>query len=1165
MSSDIGKLALQLSVNPGAFEQDMLRAAQDVQQFAQTASTQLGGLAQPPPVELRLGQNILQDLERVQQQAAGLHADIAVHANAAPFVRDVETAKQAAGQTNLVVHANAAPFLRDVEASKQLAGMHADLAVRANAAPFLRDVEATKQLAAGVRADLAVHANTAPFLRDVEDAKKTAASAAPAAVMDMTALARAAAPAPIALTADVSGFLKALEQARVQTDKVSASIGNTLSGALIAPVPVKLNTDTSVRQLEAIKAQIDGLSVPQSLKLNVAQAVKDVEAAQIQLARLNTPQFLKLDAGAARKEIEQAQQMVQGLSAQMQALSASGMHVNTAGLVAAQQQASTLSSGLGALRGGLMQVSTAFQSLAGLNLAGPINQLASLASTLGAIASTGISGFTMGIIAAGGALVTFAGSAMKAIAAQAGLAKRFSITTEAAAGLQFAASRFGVDQETLSGGMAILARRLGEIKQELNSGGGGEQLAALRRLNIDAAAFLSLPMDQQLAKLSQGLISVHDPLERAEIAFRILGRQAEQLEPLLRRGEAAFADSARMARQLGVAVNEMDARHVKDALAAVREAGAFLASIVQSVGSAIGIGIAPAMQAMASAASSLIVGIQPALQVIRDLFRAVAEGVSFVVTTVIDGVSPIAAALGTVMQLLGTAWSALKAFFGLADAGSMVKEIKSILAPIVSVVTALGLGMAAIYAWNKAWALATATMAIVKTALAWVTGATAMQSGAMAALTGTTAAATRSMIGFKAALVSTGVGALLVGVGLLVNAFTSTDQAAVHTGEEIARLRAIAAVPVNIRTDGGQEIAQQMLAEHRRLQELRDQRGNTSGASEVRAIDRQIEATNRLIAAQQRQLEELDRLANAQAAMANVERTADINAIERAAQQAESDEERLALAQQLRDVMSRPVAVGGAEDAARLAQSINQSVAALREQAATAGMSADEIARWRLQQQGATAADLARVEALQQVAAAAQDAARLNQDAQDLSTRQQDAIDTFGMTAREAEIARLEARGLNAEKVELLRLQAQHLEQLEAQAKLEADARRIAESVISPIEKQAREQANLDEMVKAGLLSQDEYDLAVLKSIEDLDKATGNAMANIHGAAALEQGSSAAVSAVNKAILQSMTARRNPNERVEALLAAAQAKQDAQIREARDLRRAIENIRPPVI
>lgn len=132
--------------------------------------------------------------------------------------------------------------------------------------------------------------------------------------------------------------------------------------------------------------------------------------------------------------------------------------------------------------------------------------------------------------------------------------------------------------------------------------------------------------------------------------------------------------------------------------------------------------------------------------------------------------------------------------------------------------------------------------------------------------------------------------------------------------------------------------------------------------------------------------------------------------------------------------------LAAAQEAEQVRQKVDQLTAALQEQIVTTGMSAEEVQRWQLAQQGATADQLDYIAALQGQSTAAREAEAARKDAQDRARQQQEAlatsieqtrerlqeqIATWGMTADQAELAKLAQQGASeSELQELAQLQA---------------------------------------------------------------------------------------------------------------------------------------------
>ncbi len=329
---------------------------------------------------------------------------------------------------------------------------------------------------------------------------------------------------------------------------------------------------------------------------------------------------------------------------------------------------------------------------------------------------------------------------------------------------------------------------------------------------------------------------------------------------------------------------------------------------------------------------------------------------------------------------------------------------------------------------------------------------------------------TASLIGMRAALISTGIGALIVGLGLLVDKLLSVGPAARSANQEI-----------------GDVLRRQQ------LQQGAEQEGPI-GLTNKGLLDAEMRRDNAQLALQ---------------------RAADAGDIDEAVKQANA------------------------------LKGINERIQALEKLKKAQEANAES---------GPGALDQQRADALEK-------------DVETARQRAQLAADTLGMTRQEAEIFELESR-LTGDMTESQRARIEGLieelkylegirQEAEQRLALEKEAIKVGEAQKSPIDKAQEEMARLQEMFRAGLLTLDQYDLAMMKVGQDLEKAAGS-MPEVHGAGALEQGSSAAVAAVNAAIMNDQGSN-DPQERVRAAIARLETVEQDNLREARGIRRALEN------
>ena len=267
---------------------------------------------------------------------------------------------------------------------------------------------------------------------------------------------------------------------------------------------------------------------------------------------------------------------------------------------------------------------------------------------IGAVAS--------GLIAAGSALATFSAKASETISAMAALQQKFQLSATAMNGFTFLAERFGVSQGDLSHALGVAARHFGDLKEQLTSGT-GEAARTLERLGISAGQFVNMRFEDKLLAVADALKNIRDPAERAALAHAVLGRSAEELEPLLRRGSEGFAEAAEQARRYHTFVSTADAAKVREAGKAVSEAGQALKASVEAVANSVAIFLAPVVRELATYLTNTIVSIHETVDGLNEIrnmipFLQQVQGV-----TMLPGQAPIS--LGDPEQELGAASHAL--------------------------------------------------------------------------------------------------------------------------------------------------------------------------------------------------------------------------------------------------------------------------------------------------------------------------------------------------------------------------------------------------------------------------------------------------------------------------------------------------------------------------
>ena len=287
----------------------------------------------------------------------------------------------------------------------------------------------------------------------------------------------------------------------------------------------------------------------------------------------------------------------------------------------------------------------------------------------------------------------------------------------------------------------------------------------------------------------------------------------------------------------------------------------------------------------------------------------------------------------------------------------------------------------------------------------------------------------------RAGMITTGIGALIVGVGFLIGAFNATSEAAKKAQTEVERIAGAAEAAKGPFVESMRSQALSVALVNDEIKRLRGMQVNNTG------YDAQIGNLTRALQGLTAEFERLNRVNQ----ISN--RLLEEN---RAAVQAYQDANR--------DTVADTHAENEAARMAELTNSVHDQIAALHDQAAT-----------------------------------------------------------FGMTAREAQIYKDAMAGANEEDLNALRA-------LDAELSAMEEAKKLQDSV-TQILNQADHGANSPK-----------------------------------GAAALTEGSSGAVAAVNAAMMQAQTGRQSPEERIEEAIKQAKLVQDEQLQQQRLMREALDRI-----
>ena len=181
-----------------------------------------------------------------------------------------------------------------------------------------------------------------------------------------------------------------------------------------------------------------------------------------------------------------------------------------------------------------------------------INDLESALKDLNKVSGL-VGGALAGITAAGVGLAVSFKAVTDQIGDLADLGKALGVSAQQLTYLQQSAQLAGIGADELN---AALFRLRGNIGDALVKGTGPAN-DALKRLNLNVRELSTLPADQQIAKITQGLQGIPNPAERAALAIDLLGKQGPRLLEVAENAKRI----AEEAEKMGIALSDVDVRN----------------------------------------------------------------------------------------------------------------------------------------------------------------------------------------------------------------------------------------------------------------------------------------------------------------------------------------------------------------------------------------------------------------------------------------------------------------------------------------------------------------------------------------------------------------------------------------------------------------------------
>lgn len=167
-------------------------------------------------------------------------------------------------------------------------------------------------------------------------------------------------------------------------------------------------------------------------------------------------------------------------------------------------------------------------------------------------------------------------TSMTSIDVMAKTADKIGVTTEALAGLRYAAELTGVSTQTMDMALQRFTRRVSEA-----ANGTGEAVGALEELGINAEDLLKLPLDKQMGVIADSMKKLDTQADRVRVAMKLFDSEGVALVNTLGEGSEALEVMIEEADELGLSLSSIEADKVEEANDAFTRAKAVIQGVVQ--------------------------------------------------------------------------------------------------------------------------------------------------------------------------------------------------------------------------------------------------------------------------------------------------------------------------------------------------------------------------------------------------------------------------------------------------------------------------------------------------------------------------------------------------------------------------------------------------------
>lgn len=233
-------------------------------------------------------------------------------------------------------------------------------------------------------------------------------------------------------------------------------------------------------------------------------------------------------------------------------------------------------------------------------------------------------------------------------------ASRLGVSFATFQALEFAGKSAGV--EDMGGALDKLNKHIGQALD------GNTQLReAFEKLGVSTTDLRSKSLDEVLAKMGEGFQEVTSTAERAALAEQLAGRGQAAFVEFLSRGSAAMEDSKRNARELGVALSDVEAQDVSKMNRPFAQLSLGMKGLWMQITSTF----APLLEGIGNFFVSVRKFIEPVIEAVKEIIKPIGEFIGTAFTAigkVLSIFTPILSAIGKAISFLMNGVKAVAGF-----------------------------------------------------------------------------------------------------------------------------------------------------------------------------------------------------------------------------------------------------------------------------------------------------------------------------------------------------------------------------------------------------------------------------------------------------------------------------------------------------------------------